>query len=70
MTRVEIQTSAATVVEVTGNDNAVVEFAAVPPPAEVDVLTEGVQGTRGLPGEDAEVPDPGDLILYFQNGLT
>lgn len=38
--------------------------------ALVKVASEGPQGPRGLPGADADVPDPGDLTIYFQNGLT
>jgi len=30
----------------------------------------GRKGDKGDTGAPGEVPDPGDLILYFQNGLT
>lgn len=40
------------------------------PIVEVQVETPGVQGPPGAAGQDAAVIDPGDLTLYFQNGLT
>lgn len=42
----------------------------LPAPAQLRVITEGIQGPRGLPGQDAAVIDPGDLILYLENGMT
>lgn len=42
-------------------------------PAEVELLTGGVQGppgAQGPPGSSGSGADPGDLILYLQNGLT
>lgn len=69
MAEVEITAPPSPIVEITGDDGDVIEFPAEAP-VSVDVLTEGTQGTRGLRGEDAVVPDPGDLILYFENGLT
>ena len=72
MAEVEITTAPPAIVEITGDDGEVIEVP-VAAATQVEVLTEGVQGSQGLrgdPGANAIIPDPGDLILYLENGLT
>lgn len=66
MTEISIITQSPAIVEVLPGDSPVVEAVAAGP-AVVEILSEGIQGP---PGDGAVVPDPGDLTLYFQNGLT
>lgn len=77
MAEVAVIAQAPALVEIVAQGGLTVEFQASPP-ALVEVTTEGTQGGRGLPGADGQDgppgsdanADPGDLILYFQNGLT
>jgi len=68
MALVEIASTPPALVEITGTDGQTVT---VPVPAAVQVSVElpGIQGPAGLPGAPGEVIEPGDLTLYFFNGL-
>lgn len=74
-----------TVVEALASDQVVVSTPLVETAVEVSNLRgpqgaigprgfQGAQGEQGVPGQDAELPadltDPPDLVLLFENGLT
>lgn len=59
------------VIEVLIEAAAVVEVQVEPPlaPVEVNLGVAGDRGPPGPPGPPAEIPDPGDLTLIFDNQL-